>query len=306
MQLRRRSMAAVVVSAVLGLGVLPAQAVLTTETFDAPGEFTFTVPEGVTAIDVSVFGSEGGSGTTGNPPGAGGLGGGVEATLTVTPGEDLTVQVGAFAGGVTPTRSQGGERSAILRGTEPLVVAGGGGGGGNGATDGDSGYDGTETEGGDGGPGGGIAPGGDGETVAGQCTGGGGGQAGAAGGAGGTAGTGANPGTAGTAGSPDGSGGIISVNGFVGFVAADGGDGAFGGGSGGNGGANGVANVVCGAGGGGGGSSSGPLDAVFTPGVQAGDGLVTITFDAPEEPGEPEAPEAPGAIPVAVTPTFTG
>ncbi|MGW7368343.1 hypothetical protein ACWGI8_34220, partial [Streptomyces sp. NPDC054841] len=66
-----------------------------------PGTDTFTVPAGVSAVTVDLFGAEGGSAAgyvTPNPPSTGapgGLGGHTRATLTVTPGQVLQLTVGA-------------------------------------------------------------------------------------------------------------------------------------------------------------------------------------------------------------------
>lgn len=151
---------------------------------------TFIVPDGVTSITVELWGGGGsaGAGCNNSYPGDGGGGGYVKASLSVTPGETLTVRVGGGgwqyaanqlqhpdtpAGGpatinVVSRRSDvnladqsslgaiagsGGGYSAIFRGLTPLLVAGGGGGGGSGT------YDGLIARGGDGGPGGGLTGG---------------------------------------------------------------------------------------------------------------------------------------------------
>ncbi len=124
-----------------------------TQTFSSDG--SFTVPCGVTSINVKVWGAGGGGST-------GGGGGYVGGTIPVTPGEVLTIRVGQGgekagpnsygnggngygAGGNGTTASYtridwgtifvyssgGGGGSAILRGSTPLIVAGGGGGSGN-------------------------------------------------------------------------------------------------------------------------------------------------------------------------------
>lgn len=110
---------------------------------------TYTVPPCVNSITVTVYGAQGGDGSTA----PGGLGGSVQATLAVTPGEVLNVYVGqtgadntgngptSFNGGGSTfsyssggTAGSGGGASDIRRApystADRLVVAGGGGGGG--------------------------------------------------------------------------------------------------------------------------------------------------------------------------------
>ncbi|GAA4335394.1 glycine-rich protein [Flaviaesturariibacter amylovorans] len=106
---------------------------------------TFTVPAGVSSIRVDLRGASGAS----KGPGRGGNGGRVEATLTVTPGEVLYLQVGgpgtAYQGSSVPMAGgyNGGGSSYIYGGsgggasdiriggnewTHRVLVAGGGGG----------------------------------------------------------------------------------------------------------------------------------------------------------------------------------
>ena len=111
------------------------------------------------------FGAQGGANSATNSLGGSipGIGGEAEATISVTPGETLTVIVGGqggpgvngfgpgdggFGGGGdggnssglngTNPGSGGGGASAVVRSTEPLVVAGGGGGAGNSGTAGEA------------------------------------------------------------------------------------------------------------------------------------------------------------------------
>ncbi len=108
------------------------------------GTQSFTVPIGVTSITVDAYGAQGGSG--------GGLGGRVQATLVVTPGQALQVRVGGQGGnsalgvvtggyngggssgscGPQYCGSGGGGASDVRTGAfalaDRLVVAGGGGG----------------------------------------------------------------------------------------------------------------------------------------------------------------------------------
>lgn len=98
------------------------------------GSQTFSVPDGVTEIQVKLWGA-GGSGTGASGPAGtspktyGGGGGFIKAKLAVTPGESLTIITG---GGGTPSGGEGasgGGRSAVRRGATELLTAGAGGGG---------------------------------------------------------------------------------------------------------------------------------------------------------------------------------
>ena len=108
-----------------------------TATFGTPGSSSWAVPAGVTSVTVKAWGAGGGGG--GGYGAAGGGGGFAQATITVTPGESLTVYVGGGGGGGTYiTYGQGGGGggySAVTRSSTYLIQAGGGGGGG-GATSG--------------------------------------------------------------------------------------------------------------------------------------------------------------------------
>ena len=119
------------------------------------GPQTFTVPDGVTSIDVVAYGAQGGAGAKGAP----GKGGQITTDLAVTPGQTLHILVGgqggAYAnsaagwnGGGTgangacgPYGGGGGGGASDIRvgGTglnDRVVVAGGGGGGGADGTNG--------------------------------------------------------------------------------------------------------------------------------------------------------------------------
>jgi len=114
---------------------------------------TFTVPDGVTSLSVKIWGAGGGGAPPGGASNTGGAGGYTSGTLTVTPGEVLTLIVGQgginheghpldrnyrYGGGASggtgtghgEKAGSGGGRSAIRRGSEELATAGGGGGGG--------------------------------------------------------------------------------------------------------------------------------------------------------------------------------
>lgn len=107
---------------------------------------SFVVPAGVNSLTVKLWGAGGGAALSN----AGGGGGFATGTLSVTPGETLTIVVGqggmygsnvdwasasygggGASGGVTGwSAGGGGGRSAIRRSTTELITAGGGGGGG--------------------------------------------------------------------------------------------------------------------------------------------------------------------------------
>jgi len=117
---------------------------------------TFTVPAGVTSIEIETWGAQGANGSQGGsvtcPGGTGGRGGYAKGTLAVTPGQVLNIFVGGAAsggnggfngGGTTATtgaaRAGGGGGATDVRagGTalaNRVIVAAGGGGGGNGGT----------------------------------------------------------------------------------------------------------------------------------------------------------------------------
>lgn len=161
--------------------------------FNTQGAATFTVPAGITSLTFKMWGGggAGGGGGNGGLGGAGGGGGYTTGTVSVTPGETLTVYVGgggtggSFNNGGSDAGGGGGGGgySSLYRGSTPLSIAGGGGGGGGAR---------VATTGGAGGAAGGTT-GVNGSTV-GNGGGGGGGTA-SAGGSGGTGGN--NPGSAG-------------------------------------------------------------------------------------------------------------
>ncbi|HPF30905.1 MAG TPA: hypothetical protein PLO25_01150 [Candidatus Saccharibacteria bacterium] len=108
--------------------------------YNTQGSDSFVVPSGVTSITVKAWGGGGGGGGGGNGGvGANGGGGGyTSATLSVTPGETLTVYVGGGgAGGQYHSGGSdaggggaGGGYTSIYRGSTALTIAAGGGGGG--------------------------------------------------------------------------------------------------------------------------------------------------------------------------------
>ncbi|GAA0270670.1 hypothetical protein GCM10010302_05290 [Streptomyces polychromogenes] len=157
----------------LAVAVLPllatpvaAEPVPTTTPFTTPGTQTFTVPDGVTELQVTAVGPGGGGGggggnndgqLTGGGGGGGASGAIVSCTITVTPGSslDITVGKGGAGGKGGGTREDGygggdgtpstigvsGELSYLLsavggdggyggRSSTPIITSGSGGGGG--------------------------------------------------------------------------------------------------------------------------------------------------------------------------------
>jgi hypothetical protein len=127
----------------------------TTQTFNSTGAVqTWTVPAGVTSVNIKAWGAQGADGIFSGQTGKGGLGGYSEGVLTVTPGQQLSLYVGSagtsstggiiccggFNGGgnamgnaVSNARGGGGGASDVRLGAATLndrvLVAGGGGGG---------------------------------------------------------------------------------------------------------------------------------------------------------------------------------
>lgn len=244
------------------------------------GSQSWTVPANITSINVDMTGAEGAD----NSPaaiGGGGLGARVQATIPVTPGESLQINVGGF--GTTTTGFGGGPTGGGFNGggnAWPHTGGGtSGGGGGGGATDlrrggtaltdrklvaGGGGGDPHGFGGGDGGHGGGTT-GQDGTTNSGTT------QMGLGGtqSSGGAAGTNvfSNAPTAGSLGQGGQGAGGSTTSG------AGGGGGYYGGGGGGG--------TTGGTGGGGGGSSyadPAATNVTHTRGYRAGNGYVTITY----------------------------
>ena len=118
-----------------------------TQTFSYTGSIqNWTVPTGVTSLSFTAEGAQGGSGTAGY--GFGGLGGRVQGSLSVTPGQALSIYVGqmplsnigGFNGGgngANNTYGRGGGGATDIRiggvalANRVVVAAGGGGGGTN-------------------------------------------------------------------------------------------------------------------------------------------------------------------------------
>lgn len=100
----------------------------------ASGTFNFTVPKYVYNISAIAIGGGGGGGGWGNagdePPGGGGGGALAYNAFSVTPGEILTVNVGAAGnGGAGRGNGSAGGASSVQRAGTNLVAAGGGAGG---------------------------------------------------------------------------------------------------------------------------------------------------------------------------------
>ncbi|MFE3648978.1 Ig-like domain-containing protein [Streptomyces sp. NPDC059152] len=273
-------------------------------TYDSAGTDIFTVPDGVTAVDIDLYGGEGGSAAgyidphpviSGAP---GGLGGETRATLPVTSGQTLQLTVGAagipgssrhgeFArpggtghgsggGGAHGGGGSGGGgsdvRTAAFDGSDRVLVAGGGGGAGNGGPElqggaggGLVGQDGSQSNG----PlGSGLAGGGGSRTAAGH------GNPNTLYGGPGTPGIDLDPITS----QPNPGSGGTGGNGGAGGPGGGGGGGGWHGGGGGSGGGN--PGYFPGAGGGGGSSYADPsaTDVALRQGVNHGNGKAIVTF----------------------------
>ena len=130
-----------------GTALLASPALATTETFNYTGAAqTWTVPAGVTSASFDLFGAQGGLIPSTNSPG---LGGHATATIPLTAGDSIQVNVGGrgasfpssttgaggFNGGGNGTGQGGGGASDIRIGgttvNQRVLVAGGGGGSGN-------------------------------------------------------------------------------------------------------------------------------------------------------------------------------
>lgn len=123
---------------VVGLGISTANA---QETYNFTGALqTYTVPAGVTKVQIECFGAQGSNGG-GVAAGVGGLGGYSKGILNVTPGQVLNILVGGssgFNGGGTGGNigaGNGGGATDVRVGglalADRVIVAGGGGGGGS-------------------------------------------------------------------------------------------------------------------------------------------------------------------------------
>jgi alpha-tubulin suppressor-like RCC1 family protein len=98
--------------------------------FTTTGSQSWTVPDGVTIVDIVCVGAGGGGGSqSGGLPGSGGGGGALSYSnnVSVTSGESLTIVVGA--GGSAGTPGTAGGDSSVSRDVTTLVLAKGGDGG---------------------------------------------------------------------------------------------------------------------------------------------------------------------------------
>lgn len=97
-------------------------------TYSVAGNYTWTVPAGTVKIDVTVIGAGGGGGSSAHDIGGGGGGGGASATLedmTVTPGTNYSLVVGAGGLGTTNTTiGSSGESSWFM--SQVVLLARGG------------------------------------------------------------------------------------------------------------------------------------------------------------------------------------
>lgn len=107
-----------------------------TTTYSTAGTYSYTVPAGITSIIATVVGAGGGGGSSvfaGDGHGAanGGSGGYYQnQTISVTPGETLTITIGAGGAGGTSGGDGGtGGTTSIYRGASSLYIATGGSGG---------------------------------------------------------------------------------------------------------------------------------------------------------------------------------
>nr|WP_315179286.1 choice-of-anchor D domain-containing protein [uncultured Flavobacterium sp.] len=202
------------------------------QTYNTPGTYTFTVPAGVTIINIEAWGAGGaGGGATGNNCSAGGGSGGAYAkrnTYAVTPGSSYTVLVGTGGIGSRNNGTSGGSSSFSTGGTTLLLAVGGNGAnaiamnnsyttGANAVTTGNSGFTGTLSYYG--------GKGGDGITPNGYAGGGGGGSS-AGIGSNGNSGVNQTGGAAVTGGAKGADGSIDSGDGAFGFSPGGGGAGA--------------------------------------------------------------------------------
>ncbi len=186
---RRRAIGVVsAIVAVAGPGAAAAGAAVTATTmYNSPGVDSFTVPQGVSSIEVTAVGAAGGGNANCTP--AGGRGGSISGTIPVLAGQQLSIGVGApgtvSCGGASPGTIGGGGAggpsagsgggASVVSTPQPspgyqsaLIVAGGGGGataGGAGGDAGAAGGNGPFTNGG--GPGTANAGGGGGTDISG-------------------------------------------------------------------------------------------------------------------------------------------
>jgi len=259
----------------------------TTVTFNYSGVITsWTVPAGVTSVTVTAAGAQGGAGSIA----AGGLGANIKGTFVVSPGQVLRILVGGQGGAGTQGGGGGGSFVTDIS-NNPMCIAGGGGGayydvysygsGNANGTTSTSGQNGINSYNSITSGAGGAGPNGGGSDAGyGNCGAGGGGLIGNGSDAIDNAGNGYVA-----------MGGASFVNGGAGGAGApSGGNGGFGGGGGGDfsywtGGGGGGGYGGGGGGtfygvGGGGGSYNGGTSQTNSSGVQSGNGVITIVYNA--------------------------
>jgi hypothetical protein len=266
--------------------------------YTTPGSYTWTVPNGVTSIQIVATGGGGGASFPGTGDGGnGGNGGIVTGTLAVTPGDTLSLYVGGGGAGTNQGGGAGGGGGStnVNAGTSNQIIAGGGGGGGGGndgaSPGGNGGGSGTGTgTAGTGGNSSGGAPGNNGIGGNGGCGSNFFGPPSSACGSNppldgslGGSGVGGPGGTGGYPGGPAIAGGVGSGSGAGG---AGGNEDAGGGGGGGYGAGGGGGSGPGTDGGGGGGGSTGPVGSTFSVGTNGGvgtanggDGSIVITLN---------------------------
>jgi PKD repeat protein len=106
-----------------------------TQTFDTPGQTTFTVPAGITCIQVEAWGGGGGGGGTYTPGSNDGGGGGGGAgfrggVLQVCPGDIVNIIVGGGGNGAGNNQSGSPGNTTTVTYNGNIILAGGGAGGG--------------------------------------------------------------------------------------------------------------------------------------------------------------------------------
>ena len=282
-------------------------------TFDYTGDAqTWVVPAGVTSATFDVWGAQGGDTADEGCEDIGGLGGHTTATITVTPGETITLVVGGRGGSSNTEDADfgfggfngGGDAGFTADDEVNEPTAGGGGGGASDVrTGGDDEADRVIVAGGGGGVGAACEGANDGGAGSGDSTTGGTGGEGSlpSHGVGGTGGASAAGGVGGAFGGTD---GVLFQGGDGGFnsdhISAGGGGG--GGYYGGGGGGAGIYVVEQGGTGGGGGGGGGlcPTTCVSAAsGVRAGNGQITVSWSTADPAPAP-------ANAVAGSPRFTG
>jgi hypothetical protein len=123
---RRGATGAMLAAAVTLLVLAPIASGRTSQTFTTLGQSTFTVPAGVTQITIEARGGQGGGGSLASCEG--GAGAGVTGDLTVTPGQQLYVEVGGAGGDGWGGRGEFGGVNGGGDGAAGGYASGGGGG----------------------------------------------------------------------------------------------------------------------------------------------------------------------------------